>query len=101
MPASLFGLLCFTCLLKLNVIKAKKVENSVQWGIRNMGVCFVPAGVGIMEQFDLLKDYGITMLVLCVATTLLLMWLVGYSYQRAQKNTTKELATHIDAKEQN
>ncbi len=47
-----------------------------------MAVCFVPAGVGIMNHFELVKQFGITIVAITFVTTFLLLTLVGLHYQR-------------------
>ncbi len=84
-PASLYGMAFLSLGLRFSIIQHEKIAASIQWIIRNMGVCFVPAGVGIMEHFGVLKIHGIALFVLTVVTTLLLMWLVGVLFQTGLK----------------
>jgi holin-like protein len=42
----------------------------------------VPAGVGIMNHFELIKQFGITIVMITFVTTFLLMTIVGLHYQR-------------------
>ena len=94
LPRSLYGLIIFTTLLHYGVIKARKIQASIAWGIRHMGVCFVPAGVGIIEHFELIKHHGIAIVALTFITTLLLLTLVGFLYQRYESSNTKEVNVH-------
>ena len=81
-PASLYGMLILTFSLHFRVIKAEKLKVSIQWIIRNMGICFVPAAVGIIEYVALLKEFGISITLMVMITTLLLMTVVGFLYQK-------------------
>ncbi len=81
-PPSLFGMIILAMGLKLEWISAHAIEQSVNWVIKHMGVCFVPAGVGIMEHFELIKHDGPVMLLLTVLSTLLLMFIVAWLYQK-------------------
>lgn len=80
-PASLYGLLFLTISLHFKLINAEKLSQTVQWIIDNMGICFVPAAVGIIEYVYLLKAFGLSITLLSVITTLLLITIVGYLYQ--------------------
>lgn len=80
--------MCFFAIgLHLNVFDAKRVEETVSFMIKNISVCFVPAGVGIMNYFDLLKTSGWQLLLFTIVTTFVLMVMVGWLYQRATKAT--------------
>ncbi len=81
LPASLYGMIIFTLLLHFKICKAEKVEQCVTWGIKHMGVCFVPAGIGIINHFQLIKQHGITIVVIIFLTTLLVLTVVGWSFQ--------------------
>jgi len=95
-PASLYGLLILTICLQLKLISDEKIRPTIDWIIANMGICFVPAGVGIMEHFGLLADYGLHMLIISIMTTLLLLFIVGWlkqTYQhKFQTDTPEEVA---------
>lgn len=82
LPSSLYGLIIFTFALHFQLFKADKIKSSVIWCIKNMAVCFVPAGVGIMNHFELVKQFGITIVAITFLTTFLLLTLVGLHYQR-------------------
>ena len=82
LPASLYGLIIFTLTLHLGIFNADNIKNSVVWCIKHMGVCFVPAGVGIINHFALIKQFGITIVAITFLTTFILLTLVGLHYQR-------------------
>ena len=82
LPGSLYGLIIFTLTLHLRVFNADRIKSSVVWGLKHMGVCFVPTGVGIMNHFELIKQFGITIVMITFVTTFLLLTIVGLHYQR-------------------
>ena len=84
-PPSLFGMVILAFGLRIEWIKPEKIQSTINWIIKNMGVCFVPAGVGIMEHFHLIQHDGPVMLLLIVFSTLLLMFIVGWLYQYIQQ----------------
>lgn len=85
-PASLYGMLFLTISLQFKLINAEKLSHTVQWIIDNMGICFVPAAVGIIEYVYLLKEFGLSITLISVITTLILIAMVGYLYQTFVSN---------------
>lgn len=89
LPASLYGLIVFCLLLKHRVIDANKLANSIQWILKHMGVCFVPAGVGIIEHYSLIQQYGITLVLLTFVTTMALLTVIGLFVQHDENRQLK------------
>ena len=91
-PASLYGMFIMAVGLKINLINADKMAVSINWIIKHMGVCFVPAGVGIMEHVGILKIHGVVLISLTIVTTIVLMVVVGHLFQygvKKEKVTSK------------
>lgn len=82
-PASLYGMLLLTLGLSTRIINPDRLEKTIKWAIKNIGICFVPAAVGIVEYIYLLKIYGLSITLIVVLTTVLLLTTVGYYYQRS------------------
>ena len=83
LPGSLYGMLIFTSLLHYRIIKSHRISATIAWLIQHMGVCFVPAGVGIINHFDLIKSHGFTLISIIFVTTFLIITFVGLLYQRS------------------
>lgn len=79
LPASLHGMMVFTLLLHFQVFDANKIKGSITWIIQHMGVCFVPAGVGIINHFELIKQHGLSLVIIIFISTFLLLTLIGLS----------------------
>ena len=90
LPASLYGMAIFTLLLHYRFLNAQRIKPCIEWALANMAVCFVPAGVGIINHFELIKQHGIALISIIFFTTFLLLTLVGLGYQR--KMNQDELA---------
>ncbi|WP_231295778.1 CidA/LrgA family protein [Colwellia sp. PAMC 21821] len=82
LPGSLYGLIIFTLTLHFRIFNADHIKSSVVWCLKHMGVCFVPAGVGIMNHFELIKQFGIAIVAITFLTTFILLTVVGLHYQR-------------------
>lgn len=81
LPSSLYGMILFAVMLKLKWADPEKIKKTIQWIITHMGVCFVPAGVGIMNHFDLLKSHGVSIIFIVLFTTLLLITFIGLAHK--------------------
>jgi holin-like protein len=82
LPASLYGMATFTLLLHYRFLNALRIKPCIEWALANMAVCFVPAGVGIINHFDLIKQHGVALIAIIFFTTFLLLTIVGLGYQR-------------------
>jgi holin-like protein len=87
LPPSLYGMVIFTFLLHLRVCDALRVQASIAWGIKNMGVCFVPAGVGIINHYQLIKTHGIMLITIIFFSTFLVLTFVGLIFQSIENKS--------------
>jgi len=78
LPASLYGMIIYALFLQLNWFSAKKVTKTNQWFIKHMGVCLVPAGMGIINHFDLIQQHGLALVVIIFSSTFILVTVIGY-----------------------
>ncbi|RHW78007.1 CidA/LrgA family protein [Colwellia sp. RSH04] len=84
-PASLYGMVFYCLMLHFNIISPIKVEKVNLWLVRHMGVCFVPAGVGIINHFDLIKLHGIAILIIIFVSTFTLLTVVAWCSEKIFK----------------
>ena len=82
LPASLYGMAIFTLLLHYRFLNAQRIKPCIEWALTHMPLCFIPAGVGIINHFELIKQHGIALITIIFFTTFLLLTLVGVAYQR-------------------
>jgi len=82
LPASLYGMIIYALFLQLNWFSAKKVTKTNQWLIKHMGVCLVPAGMGIINHFDLIQQHGLALVVIIFSSTFVLLTVIGYLSER-------------------
>lgn len=92
--ASIYGLILMLIGLITHIIPLEKVEGAADFLIDIMSIMFVPSTVGIMTSIDALKDMLVPLLVICSATTLLIMAVTGRTAQfiirREDKGTEKK-----------
>ena len=77
LPASLYGMVIYCLLLQIGWLSPGKINTANQWGIKNMGVCFIPAAVGVVEHFELIKNHGFSIIIIVLFTTFALITFVG------------------------
>lgn len=82
LPGSLYGMIILNFLLHFQIVSAVRLKSSIDWAIRNMGVCFVPAGVGIINHFDLVAQHGIAIVGIIFLTTFIVISIVGLLTQK-------------------
>ena len=54
-----------------------------------MGIFFVPAGVGLITQLDLIRDYWIAIVLSMVLSTVLVLAVVAWSEQAMEQRAEK------------
>ncbi len=93
LPASLYGMVIYAIFLQLNWFSPKKVTLTNQWAVQHMGVCLVPASMGIIEHFQLIQDHGIALIFIICSSTLLLLTIIGYLSERFLTKSEKKMST--------
>lgn len=76
-PASVYGLVLMLAALKTGVIKIGQVKEASQFLIEIMPVMFVPAGVGLMTSWKVLKPVWLPVILITVITTVVVMAVTG------------------------
>lgn len=79
LPASVMSMILLFVLLLLKWIKPRHIERFGDFLLKNMAFFFIPAGVAIMEQFDLLKAYLLPFLLICFITTVVTFFVTAYT----------------------
>lgn len=96
LPASLYGMIFYCVLLQMNIIDAKRVSKTNLWLVKHMGVCFVPAGIGIINHFELIKEHGVALISIIFVSSFILLTLIGWLSERFLQNPhPATTSTHI------
>ena len=78
-PASVIGMiLLFICLLT-GVLKIEYIQEKADFLLENMAFFFVPAGVSIINYFDVLESTWIQLVVICVISTVVTFAVTAWS----------------------
>ncbi|MFL2129753.1 CidA/LrgA family protein [Ruoffia tabacinasalis] len=82
-PGSVIGMVVLFLALHFNILPIEKVEDVGTWLTDNIAFLFVPAGVGLMTQFEVLGgNVWWQLLIILFVTTALMMWCVGTVVQK-------------------
>ena len=78
-PASVIGMiLLFICLLT-GVLKIEHIQEKADFLLENMAFFFVPAGVSIINYFDVLKSSWLQLVAVCVISTVVTFAVTAWS----------------------
>ena len=76
-PASIYGMvILFVCLLT-GIIKLESVHDAGKFLIEIMPVMFIPAGVGLLTAWGILKPVCVPIILITVITTVVVMIVTG------------------------
>ena len=70
-PASVIGMILLFVLLALRVLKVEHIREKSDFLLSNMAFFFIPAGVSIINYFDVLAGNVGKLLLICFLTTIL------------------------------
>lgn len=77
-PASVISMVLLFLLLT-TVLKVEHIRQKTDFLLKNMSFFFIPAGVGILGQFDVLRENLFPLLVILVVSTLLTFAVTAYA----------------------
>ena len=89
-PASIYGIvLMFSCLM-LGVIKPSHIKETASFLIEIMPVMFIPAAVGLLDSWDILRPSWVAYLAITAITTVIVMAATGIVTQLVIKKKTED-----------
>lgn len=88
-PGSVIGMILLFLALHYNLLKLSQVDEVGSWLTDNMAILFVPAGVGLMTNFDVLAESWLQLIVIMFVTTIVMMIFVGKVVQTIMKKDQK------------
>ncbi|MBU3113475.1 CidA/LrgA family protein [Clostridium lacusfryxellense] len=74
-PGAVIGLILLFLALQIGIVKAYMIEDVCEFLLSNMSFFFIPAGVGLMTAFGVLKGKWIPFIIIVVISTCL-VWIV-------------------------
>ena len=76
-PASIYGLVILFIALETGIMKLSAVKDTAKFLIEIMPLMFIPAGVGLIVSWDVLKPILLPFAVITVITTVAVMAMAG------------------------
>lgn len=76
-PASIYGLVLLLIALLTKLIDVEQIREAAYFLIEIMPLMFIPAAVGILNSWGVLKDIWIPISLITVATTIIVMAVTG------------------------
>ena len=80
-PASIYGLVIMFVLLCTGIIPVEKVRTAARFLITIMPVMFIPAAVGLMDSWNVLKGMLLPVIVIMVVSLFVVMAAAGHAAQ--------------------
>lgn len=76
-PASVYGLILMLLALQTGILKLPQVKETAVFLVEIMPVMFIPAGVGLINSWSVLKPIWLPVSIITVATTVIVMAVTG------------------------
>lgn len=89
-PASVAGMILMFVALCLKIVKAEAIREVAEFLTDNMTVFFIPAFVGIMNQWDVIRTSFFGWCIVLVATALIVMATSGLIAETIIRRTDKK-----------
>ena len=88
-PSSIYGLVIMFLCLHFKIVKIADVKKTVVFLIEIMPLMFIPAAVGIIESWDIIKPNVIAYAIITIVSTVLVMAVAGRVTQFVIRHSKK------------
>ena len=88
-PGTVLGLILLFLALALGIVKTEMIEDICEVLISHMSFLFIPAGVGLMTSFEILKGKVISFSVITVVSTFVVWIVTAYVVKLLRKVCSK------------
>lgn len=88
-PGSIYGMAILFLLLCLGVIKTSHIKETSRFLVDIMPILFIPSAVGIIAQFNQLKNIWFQIIIITIVTTIITMAVTGIISQAVIKKKKK------------
>ena len=99
-PASVIGMLLLFFCLVTGILKVEHVQEKADFLLENMAFFFVPAGVSIINYFDILKNNVLQILAVCVISTVVTFAVTAYVVKAVVRLTAGRMTAGRNAAEE-
>ena len=98
-PASIYGLVILFVALMTGAIKLEQVKETGKFLIEIMPLMFIPAAVGLLDSWKVLKPIWIPVVVITLVTTVLVMVVTGRVTQFVIRQNKKDKKNEVTGNE--
>ena len=88
-PSSIYGLVIMFLCLHFKIVKIDDVKKTAVFLIEIMPLMFIPAAVGIIESWDIIKPNVIAYAIITIVSTVLVMAVAGRVTQWVIRHSKK------------
>lgn len=88
-PGNILGMIILLVLLWTKVVKLDQIETISNFLLDHLAFFFIPAGVGLMTSVGIIKDSWLKLIVVCIATTIIIIASTGLIVQHITRKNTK------------
>lgn len=99
-PASIYGLVLLLIALLTKFIDLSQIYETAHFLVAIMPVMFIPAGVGLLESFGVLRPVWLPVAIITVVSTVVVMGLTGRFTQFFLKKERDRIGVVTDAFEE-
>ncbi len=72
-PGSIIGMLLLLTALQLNIIKVDTIKETAAFFMNNMMIFFIPLGVGLISQWELISKQWLPIIVATILSTFIVL----------------------------
>ncbi|SHE85237.1 CidA/LrgA family protein [Clostridium fallax] len=80
-PGNIIGMILLLVLLMTKKIKVSAIETVSNFFLDHLAFFFIPAGVGLISSFGILKSAWAKLLIVCILTTMIVIAITGLVVQ--------------------
>lgn len=95
-PASIYGIVLLFTALETHLLKVDAIRETSAFLLEIMPMLFVPAGVGLLEKWDVLRPVWLPFVVIVVVSTITVFAAAGHTTQLVMRRRQKR-GTRYDA----
>ena len=96
-PASIYGIILLFAALETKLLKVSDIREASSFLLEIMPMLFVPAGVGLMENWGILRPVWLPFLGISAVTTFLVLAVSGRVTQAVMRAKQKKAEVRRDA----
>ncbi|GAA0182246.1 CidA/LrgA family protein [Clostridium sediminicola] len=80
-PGNVLGMIILLCLLSFKIVKVEMIDDISDFLLGYLPFFFIPAGVGLISNLDLLKEKWLEILLVCTLSTIIAIIVTGLTIQ--------------------